>query len=118
MSMAGVQVPLLIMITLINVCSTLSLAHGSRGGGLAYGLAGMAGYAMGGALVIPLLRAGNLGVLGPISSVSGLILVVLASSYILGEAPPTRTQFTGIAFAIVAIWLIAIGAPVSEGAAS
>ena len=96
--------------TLINSASTVALARAAREGELLFMGAGMVGYATGAVLMVVMLRSQDVGVLGPVSSLLGMLLVVLGGQFLLGDGPLRPLQITGLLLAAMAIFLISGGA--------
>ena len=99
-----------VLMTAIFAASSLLIAGYAKGLGEHFLGAGLAGYVIGGAIYSYLLKGSDLGVLGPATSIGGMLITILAGRFFLGEAPYSSTQWLGFSFGALSIVLITLGA--------
>jgi multidrug transporter EmrE-like cation transporter len=99
---------ILVLMAVVNCAGTLALKNGAATGALFWVGLGMLCYCFGALLYFEIMRRDlPLGLASLITSLSQLLVLVLISQFVLGDAPLSTSQWVGLGLALVALTLCA-----------
>ena len=95
--------------TFVFTASSLAIAAFAKGGRADYLAAGLTGYVIGGWIFSLVLKREFVGAIGPVTTVAGMVLTVIASRILFAEPAYTPMQWIGFAFSSGGVALISLG---------